>query len=247
MKIKLLFLLAFLLPLLSFSQDKKIVKSGYITFNSGSMLDFKNLSIENEKAFYYNEVTKTEMSFSLQSVKKIVDGSGLIIYEDSKIISEKKEGNDTNATVVAKVEVQTEPLVYKSVNRIFQGNEKLSPENLELLLQTNRSVYAYYKKGKNEAKLGDVLIGGGIGLFIGGGLSNLHRANNNSGGGGPAILIVGLATSIIGVPIKLGGIKKVKQSIEGYNRLSQNRTAFFEDTELKFVANNKGVGFQINF
>ncbi len=247
MKKKLLFLLVCLLPLLSFSQDKKIVKLGYITFKSGSILEFKNLTIENEKAFYYNEVAQTEMRFSLQSVKKIVDSSGLIIYEDATISAEKKERNDANAIVIAKMEVQTAPLVYKSVNRIFQGNEKLSAENLEGLLQTNTSIYTYYKKGKNEAVLGDILIGGGIGLFVGGGLSNLNRAKNNSGGGGPAILIVGLATSIIGVPIKLGGIKKVKQSIEGYNKLSQNRTAFFESTEVVLFSNTNGVGFQINF
>lgn len=247
MKKKLLFLLAFLLPLLSFSQDKKIVKLGYITFNSGSMLEFKNLTIENEKAFYYNEVTKTEMRFSLHSIKKIVDGSGLIIYPDSNIIAEKKEIKDANAALNANVKVQTAPLVYKSANRIFKGNEKLDQENLESLLQINTSVYVRYKKGKNEAKLGDILIGGGIGLFIGGGLTNLYRAKNNIGGGGPEILIVGLAASVIGVPVKLGGVKKIKQSIEGYNSLPQNRTAFFENTTLNIVANNNGVGFQINF
>ncbi len=247
MKKKLLFLLAFLLPLLSFSQEKKIVKLGYITFNSGSILEFKNLTIENEKAFYYNEVAKTEMSFSLHSIKKIVDGSGLLIYQDSKISAEKKEREDANTTLNSNFKVPTAPLVYKSAYRIFKENKKLNPENLESLLQTNTSVYARYKKGRNEAKLGDILIGGGIGLFIGGGLSNLNRAKNNSGGGGPAVLIVGLATSVIGVPIKLGGVKKIKQSIEGYNGLTQNRTAFFENTALNVFANNNGVGFQINF
>ncbi|WP_026703966.1 hypothetical protein [Flavobacterium soli] len=247
MKIKLLFLLAFLLPLLSFSQDKKTVTSGYITFNSGSMLEFKNLTIENEKAFYYNEVAKTEMSFSLQSIKNIVDGSGITIFEASKIVAKKKDLNDANEKAISSTEVQTEPLVYKSVSRIFQGDEKLNRENLELLLQTNTNVYAKYKKGKNEAALGDILIGGGIGLFVGGGLANLNAAKNNQEGGSPAILIVGLATSIIGIPIKLGGIKKVKQSIEGYNVLPQNKTVFLENTELKFVANNKGLGFQIDF
>lgn len=247
MKIKLLLVLAFLLPFLSFSQEKKIVKSGYITFNSGSMLEFKNLTIDSEKAFYYNEVSEKEMSFSLQSVKNIVDGSGVIIYQTSKGVAQKKDPNEIKAKEISTIEVQKEPLVYKSVNRIFQGDKKLSRENLELLLQANTNVYTKYKKGKNEALLGDILIGGGIGLFVGGGLSNLSAAKNNREGGSPAILIVGLATSIIGIPIKLGGVRKVKQSIEGYNVLSRNNTVFLERAELKAVVSNDGVGFRINF
>lgn len=55
---KKIFILLFLfVNLLSFSQEKKVIKSGYITFNSNSILEFKNLTIENGNITYFNEVS----------------------------------------------------------------------------------------------------------------------------------------------------------------------------------------------
>jgi hypothetical protein len=43
---KISILLCLVFSLISFSQEKKVVKAGYITFNSNSILEFKNLTIE---------------------------------------------------------------------------------------------------------------------------------------------------------------------------------------------------------
>ena len=242
-------LLLLLIPLLSFCQEKKIVKSGYITFNSGSILEFKNLTIDDQKATYFNEVSKTEMSFSLQSIKTIIDGSGIKIYETAKIVVEKKESTDKALITDGKIsdKIKREELVYKSISRIYSNGEKLKSDDLELLLKSNTNVFNKYKKGKSEARLGDILMGGGLGLFIGGGLSNLNNAKNGKEGGSPTILIVGLATSIIGIPIKIGGVRKARRAIEDYNYLYAKPTGFVDKGELKVVASADGVGFKLSF
>ena len=90
-------------------------------------------------------------------------------------------------------------------------------------------------------------MGGGLGLFVGGGLSNLSRANSGKGGGSPAILVVGLVTGIIGIPVKIGGVKNVKKAVEGYNALYAKRTAYFEKPEVRILAGTNGVGFSVQF
>lgn len=246
MKINLLtFLLLF--TILSFSQEKKTIKSGYITFNSGSILDFKNLVIDNENAVYFNEVSQTEMKFSLQSVKKIIDGSGLVIYESSKVLTKKIENinnikkNDTIIAVDRK-----EELVYKSVSKILMSDKKISNEKLETLLKSNTDIYSQYKKGKNGAMLGDILIGGGIGLIIGGGISNLLTSNSGNEGS-PAILIVGVVTSVVGIPIKIAGVKNVKEAVQNYNFSLRKEVIFFNKSELNVIAGANGIGFQLRF
>ncbi len=248
MKKILTFLLLFV-SFLSFSQEKRIIKSGYITFNSGSILEFKDLTIDDQKASYFNEISQTEMIFSLQSVKNIIDGSGIKIYETAKDFATKKEngGKTELDDITVTEEIKKEELVYKSISRIYRNGEKLRGDNLELLLQSNANVYNKYKKGKSEARLGDILMGGGIGLFIGGGISNLNSANSGKEGGSPAILIIGLATSIVGIPVKIGGVKKVKEAVQDYNSLSGNHSTFFDKTELKVLAGPNGIGFALRF
>lgn len=244
---KILTILLLFISLLSFSQEKEVIKSGYITFNSGSILEFKNLTIEGQKISYFNEVSKTQMDFALQSVNSIVDGSGKTVYKAGKTMAGKL-GETTKVEMDADVAVEKkEKLVYKSVSRIYQEGKKLTSDDLEQLMKSNSNVYNRYKKGKDAAILGDVLMGGGLGLFVGGGLSNLSRANSGKGGGSPAILVVGLVTGIIGIPVKIGGVKNVKKAVEGYNALYAKRTAYFEKPEVRILAGTNGVGFSVQF
>jgi|GEM_PF-2909249 len=249
MKKTICFLLLLLMPFLSFSQEKKIVKSGYITFNSGSILEFKNLTIDDQKASYFNEVSKTEMSFPLQSVKSIIDGSGTRIYETARIVAEKKAALDkiNEKDGAVSEQIKREKLIYKSVSSIYSNGAKLKTEDLELLLKSNTKVFNKYKKGKSAANLGNILMGGGLGLFIGGGISNLNSANNGGGGGSPAILIVGLATGVIGIPVKIGGVRKAREAIDDYNYLYAKQTSFLDKAEFKVLTGGNGAGVAISF
>ena len=139
-----------------------------------------------------------------------------------------------------------EKLEYKSASKIYMNGEKLSSEKLEGLLKSESNIYNQYKKGKNGASLGNILLGGGIGLFIGGGINNMMQADSDSQGS-PALLIIGIATSAIGIPVKLGGVKNLKEAINNYNSLPKKSVSFLEESELKFIASTNGIGFQFRF
>ncbi|WP_162127103.1 hypothetical protein [Flavobacterium phycosphaerae] len=227
----------------AFSQEKKSVKSGYITFNSNSILEFKNLEIAKDSVSYENDVTKSQMKFALGGIKKIVDGSGVTVYEsENKAAIKKLTAKDEEKTVILN-KSKEELLEYKSASKIYKNGQLLTGEQVEGLLKPSPNLYDDYKRGKSGASLGSILIGGGIGLFIGGGLSNLSQTN----GGGPALLIVGIVTSVVGIPVRLGGVKKIKEAVKDYNNLPKKQVAFFEKSELKMLISTNGLGFQWHF
>ena len=232
--------------IVSFCQEKKIIKSGYITFNSNSILEFKSLTIENETVFFINEISKVEMTFPLTSIKKILDWNGEVVYQSvSKNVKIVEREKDNKSVLVKKTE--NELLVYKSASKIYLNGNRLSNNEIETLLNVEPSIYEQYEKGKNGALLGNILLGGGIGLFIGGGINNLMLSSSQSGGGGPALLIVGLVTGVIGIPVKIGGVKNIKQAITRYNALPKKQVSFLDNAELKIIASSNGVGFQFQF
>lgn len=244
---KISILLCLIFSLISFSQEKKVVKAGYITFNSNSILEFKNLTIENGNATYFNEVSQTETTYPLTSIKKIMDINGTIVYESKNKIKVKNVTNEQTSrkeTVVLKK--KSEKLIYKSASKITLNDEILTDDQLATVLKVEPSIYNQYKKGKNGAMLGSILIGGGIGFFIGSGLSNVSLANNGKKGSS-AFLIVGLATAVVGIPVRLGGIKNIKKAIEGYNSMPNKNVSYFDKSALKVIANANGIGFQLEF
>jgi hypothetical protein len=254
MNLKKIFLLSsFLFTILSFAQQKQFVKLGYITFLSNSILDFKNLTIDTENVTYYNDVLKSNTSFALESIKKIVDGSGVIVYPTK---NQNVVLNQNETTMMKKDSIniiQVEKLVYKSSSNIMFCGKKLSTQELENLFIQNQSVYNLYTKGKNQKSLGDIFMGGGIGLFLGGALVNLSKTQTEeeimrgeSKKGSPALLIIGIATTIIGIPIKIGGVQKIKESVGNYNS-SIKKVASVLKPEFKFIAGGNGLGFQLKF
>jgi hypothetical protein len=70
---------------------------------------------------------------------------------------------------------------------------------------------------------------------------------NNGKKSSSAFLIVGLATAVVGIPVRLGGIKNIKEAIEGYNFIPNKNISYFDKSELKVIANANGIGFQLEF
>ena len=166
-------ILALLLLLTCLTGFSQSVSSGYITFNSGSTIYFKNLKIQGDDVKYFHEATQKEMTFPKGAVKKIVDNTGVVIYDASLSQAPSVVKN----VPVVRNKSDEEKLVYKSSNKIMLNQHIVSKEEIERLLKPT-GVYETYKAGKKDAKIGEILIGGGIGLFIGGAISNLIIANN---------------------------------------------------------------------
>lgn len=236
-----------LINLVAFSQEKKTVKSGYITFNSGTLLEFKNLTIDGENVMYLSGDSQQETKVSIKGVRKIVDSSGATIYNSGKA-SNAISGNKVtiNEKPVALPKTEQEKLVYRSAYKLTMDGKKLTGDEVESLLKPS-GLYDDYKKQRGNATLGDILMGGGIGLFIGGGISNISKANNDEGGGSPAILIAGLITTAIGIPVKISATKRIKNVVNHYNSLPANSTGFYDRAELKIIGSSNGVGFQVRF
>ena len=235
-------LLFLLISAIVFSQEKKVVPSGYITFISNSTFDFKNLTIDGQNVSYFNDVTKAQMKFPLSSVKKIVNNYGTTIYEmpGSKVVKKEFEEENTVKNVPLK-KTEEEKLVYRSSNKIMLNDKRTDKESLKLLLKTDPDVYNTYKRGNNNATLGAILISGGIGLFVGGGISNLTNANNGSSGS-PALLIAGIVVSGIGIPVRIGGVNKIKEALDYYNEMPSKKVSALERSEFKITAGANGIG-----
>jgi hypothetical protein len=236
----LLTLLLLLFCFTCFSQEAKNVKNGYITFNSGTTLYFKDLTIQDGKVTYTGSAdTQTEVALS--GVKKIVDNAGVVIYTTEKQVATRQQPVETY-----RPKQESEKLVYKSYVRINQGNKRLEKDKVASLLKVNSGIYDLYGKGRSEAMWGDILMGGGFGFAVGTGIGNLILSEDGKKGG-PGGIIVGVAVAVVGIPIKLGGIKKVKEAVNRYNNLEVKEVSAFSKAELKVVAGAGTVGLEFRF
>lgn len=138
------------------------------------------------------------------------------------------------------------PLKYVSVNNIQQEDIPLSNEQIREVLKSQKYALEDFNKGIRNRKLGNIFLGGGIGLFVGNGVANIMNANNNKTSKNPTLLFyVGGAVAITGIIIKISGKDQIKESIWHYNQ----RNGFTAKTDFEFniAVNSDGVGLQVNF
>ncbi|MES2485722.1 MAG: hypothetical protein V4581_07205, partial [Bacteroidota bacterium] len=237
---KLLTLLLVFTSLICFAQETKTITNGYITFNSGTTLHFKSLTITGETVKYMGDTAAAETEVALSGIKKIIDNAGAVIYGKEKTNVLQSQASET----VFAPKPEAEKLMYKSYTKIYEGDKKLKADELESRLKVDTAIYERYKSGANQAVWGDILIGGGIGFAIGTGIGNVINSNNDKKGSSVGI-IVGLAVTAVGIPVKLGGTKKVKQAVNDYNALPVKQVSFFDRSELKVIAGANGVGFAL--
>lgn len=235
-----------------FAQEKKPISKGFITITTGQKIEFVNLRYEGNMVIFTNVVTKTEFTYFINTVKQIEDDEKNIIYGKNKAETETKKDTLSGTTVNSKKEVQK--LEFVNSNTILLNQQKQSPKAIREIIKTNSFSLKQYNSGKTLQGLGNVSLGVGIGLIIGGGMSNLNRANNSNNSeystgesnGSPAIIIAGIVVGSIAIPLKISAKKKIRESIELYN---QNPIAISKPNNLNLVlvANNNGVGLSFKF
>lgn len=242
---KIITILVLFINFIVFAQETKSVSSGYITFNSNSTVHFESLTIDAENVTYFIASSQNQMTYSLSGVKKIVDNYGNLIYQSDKEAEANKKGK---VEYITRDKTEKEKLVYKSSAKILMNGEKLDNDKLERLFFQNTEIYNRYKKGKSGATIGTIMMGGGLGLFLGGGLSNLSSANNGNKKGSPAILIAGIAIGVVGIPVRIVGVNNLKKAVRDYNELSVGQeVSFLQRSEFKIIASAGGVGLQWQF
>ncbi|MEO4004254.1 hypothetical protein [Flavobacterium sp. CAU 1735] len=125
---------------------------------------------------------------------------------------------------------------------VFKDEKKLKNKEIRELLQSNTEALQLYKETRTKTTVGGLLLGFGIGLTAG---DVLYGATADVKYPTP-LTYVGLAATLISIPVLSGRSKKLKKSIELYNE--NLKTVGSNDSyEMRFTANSNGIGFKLSF
>lgn len=127
--------------------------------------------------------------------------------------------------------------------KIYQNNEQIPSYQVKKILTSNLHALHLYKQAKSKEALGGMLLGLGttvcivdlaVGLF-----SDVKYPT--------ALTYAGLGAVAISIPILSGRAKKVEEAVKSYNEGLKNTGALDTNFNLNAVANQNGVGIQIQF
>lgn len=138
----------------------------------------------------------------------------------------------------------SQQLTLKSGGKIYDSSDqKLSNKAVKELLASQPELLAQYNQGRTKASAGGFLLGFGVGLLG----ADLVTAMTQDKIYPTALTYVGLASTIISIPVLIGHSKKVKKAIDGYNEsLLIDKTGFnFE--KINVITNQNGIGMRISF
>lgn len=138
----------------------------------------------------------------------------------------------------------SQQLTLKSGGKIYDSNnQKLSNAAVKELLASQPELLEQYKQGRTKASVGGFLLGFGIGLLGADLATGLTQDKTYP----TASTYIGLASTLISIPVMIGHSKKIKKAIDGYNEaLLINKTGFnFE--KINVITNQNGIGMRISF
>jgi hypothetical protein len=139
-------------------------------------------------------------------------------------------------------------LVYKSNGNILNSqNQQISPDEVRELLKDNEKLLAKYNAGRSKKTVGNVLLYGGMGLFLINTYyqtlsSNSNYNDNNYENGNPfALSIVGLVSMAVAIPVKIGFSKKIRNVVMEYN---SQKAIGYNNSKLDVITNSNGIGLR---
>lgn len=133
----------------------------------------------------------------------------------------------------------SQELIYKSNGNITDSkNNRISPQKVRELLSKNEKLLSDYNSGRTKKTVGNILLIGGSGLIVADILVGLNADTDYPS----ALTIVGAASVIASIPIKIGFSKKIKNVVDEYNNQSK---VGMNSTEIKLITNKYGVGFSV--
>jgi hypothetical protein len=145
----------------------------------------------------------------------------------------------------------SQKLVYKSNGNITDTeNNKISPDQVRELLKDNEKLLADYNVGRKKKTVGNVLLIGGSAL-IGTTLtvalieSEEIQLKNSTKNYVQALYIVGLASVIVALPIKIGFSKKIKNVVTQYNNQKTTGNNSYNAQKLDLITNSNGIGLRL--
>ena len=146
----------------------------------------------------------------------------------------------------------SQKLVYQSNGNITDTeNNKISPSGVRVLLANNEKLLADYNFGRKKKTVGNILLFGGaalIGTTVTVAIIDFSeeiQLKNSTKNYVQAIYIVGLASVIIAIPIKIGFSKKIKNVVTEYNNQTTTGYNQFYKQKLDLITNSNGIGLRL--
>ncbi len=146
----------------------------------------------------------------------------------------------------------SQKIVYKSNGNIVNSeNQKISPNQVRDLLKDNQQLLSDYNAGGSKKTVGNILLYGGMGLFLFNSYyqtlnSNSNYNDNNYDNGNPFVLsIVGLASMVVAIPVKIGFSKKIRNVVTEYNNQTATGYNEYNKQKLDLIANSNGIGLRL--
>ena len=120
-----------------------------------------------------------------------------------------------------------------------QDKTIIKPDEVKKLLANYPDQLNEYSLGHKKRKLGNVFIYSGVGLIFTDLIISLGKDKSFP----KALSAVGFGAIAVGVPIKLGYSKKIKNAIDGYN--SNKKVGY--NQKLEIIGTNNGLGLKLSF
>lgn len=134
-------------------------------------------------------------------------------------------------------------LNYKNGNIFDSNNKKLSNTEVRKLLESNSELLATYDQAKSKSTTGGLLLGFGLGLTAADLVTGLTKDIKYP----TALTYVGLAATIISIPVLSGRSKKIEAAISGYNNSLEPKKVGFSIDKMNIITNSNGLGVQLSF
>lgn len=152
----------------------------------------------------------------------------------------------------------SQQLTYRSGGTVYEGENKLSSDQVRSVLANNKEALSLYNAGRSKKTWANFLFYGGTSLVVANlvvGLTKDDTSVSYPGNGyNPSITsertsftaaIIGGAMIIASIPIKIGYPKKIKAAIAKYNDgLAEN---YKPAVKTALVASGNQIGFKIEF
>ena len=126
--------------------------------------------------------------------------------------------------------------------KYFVNGKQISTRETKQLLLTDYKATRLFQKAKSKEGVGGFLLGAGIAMTV----TDLAIGLFSDVKYPTAVTYVGVATMAISIPILSGRSKKIKEAIDSYNHTAKELGSS-NDINYQIVANQNGIGIQLNF
>ncbi len=147
---------------------------------------------------------------------------------------------------IINLQMYGQKLVYTANGAITYSNgTNLSKTQVETILKDNQVLLRNYVAGKSKQSVGNIMFYGGLTILA---------TDFSIGYFGPKVInyptfltIVGITTTLIAIPVKMGFQKKIKNVVAEYN--TQNGFTYHQkkDSKLEMITTNNGIGMRLTF